>query len=83
MDIAQYMTELGAAARQASRVGGASSTAVSNQAQLAAQDGRDGAREPLAQGHAEDMERGRGNPLAGALLDRLELTPPPNVTRLV
>ena len=75
MDIAQYMTELGAAARQASRVVAASSTAVRNQALLAAHDALDGAREQLALANAEDMERGRDNALAVALLDRLELTP--------
>lgn len=75
MDIAQYMTELGAAARQASRVVAASSTAVRNQALLAACDALDGAREQLALANAEDMERGRNNALAAALLDRLELTP--------
>ena len=75
MDIAQYMTELGSAARQASRVVAASSTAVRNRALLAACDALDGARAQLAQANAEDMDRGRSNQLAAPLLDRLELTP--------
>ena len=75
MDIAQYMTELGAGARQASRVVAAASSAVRTPARFAAQDGRDGAREQQGLAHAEDMERGRDNALAVALLDRLELTP--------
>ncbi len=75
MDIAQYMAELGSAARQASRVVAASSTAARNAALLAARDSLDGARDKLASANAEDMERGRQNDLAAPLLDRLELTP--------
>ena len=75
MDIAQYMSELGTAAREASRVVAASSTAARNAALLAARDALDDAREALAVANAEDMERGRQNDLAAPLLDRLELTP--------
>ena len=74
-DIAIYMTELGRAAREASRAVASSSTAARNQALLSMRDALDGARAELAQANAADMARGRDNQLAPALLDRLELTP--------
>ena len=75
MDIAQYMTGLGTAARQASRQVAASSTDQRNRALLAAEEALDGARDTLVEANAQDMERGRGNKLSAPLLDRLELTP--------
>ncbi|MEH6515999.1 MAG: glutamate-5-semialdehyde dehydrogenase [Halioglobus sp.] len=75
MDIAQYMTGLGTAARQASRQVAASSTDQRNRALLAAEEALDGARDTLVEANAQDMERGRGNNLSAPLLDRLELTP--------
>ncbi len=75
MDIAQYMTGLGTAARQASRQVAASSTDQRNRALLAAEEALDGARDILVEANAQDMERGRGNKLSAPLLDRLELTP--------
>jgi glutamate-5-semialdehyde dehydrogenase len=75
MDVDQYMAELGVAARAASRVVAASSTAVRNNALLAAHDALDGARARLAEANAGDLERGRSNGLAAPLMDRLELTP--------
>ncbi|MAT94026.1 MAG: glutamate-5-semialdehyde dehydrogenase [Halioglobus sp.] len=75
MDVEQYMNEVGAAARQASRVVAASSTAARNAALLAARDALDGAREELAQANRQDLERGAANGLDAALMDRLELTP--------
>ncbi|MEP6388581.1 MAG: glutamate-5-semialdehyde dehydrogenase [Halioglobus sp.] len=75
IDIATYMAELGAAAREASRTVAASSTAVRNLALESMRDAIDGARTELAQANALDMDRGRDNQLAPALLDRLELTP--------
>jgi glutamate-5-semialdehyde dehydrogenase len=75
MDVDQYMAELGVAARAASRVVAASSTAVRNNALLAAHDALDGARARLAEANAGDLERGRANGLAAPLMDRLELTP--------
>ncbi len=75
MDVAQYMAELGGAAREASRVVAASSTEQRNRALLAAAEALDAAREQLAAANAEDMARGRDNQLSAPLLDRLELTP--------
>jgi glutamate-5-semialdehyde dehydrogenase len=75
MDVDQYMTGLGAAARAASRVVAASPTAVRNNALLAAHDALDGSRARLAEANAGDLERGRANGLAAPLMDRLELTP--------
>lgn len=75
MDVEQYMSDLGAAAREASRVVAASSTEARNAALLAAGEALDGARERLAQANREDMEKGAANGLDAALLDRLELTP--------
>ena len=75
MDVEQYMAELGRAARAASRRVAASTTAVRNNALLAAHDALDGARDKLAAANAEDMGRGAQSGLAAALMDRLELTP--------
>jgi glutamate-5-semialdehyde dehydrogenase len=75
MDVEQYMAGVGRAARAASRVVAASSTAARNKALLASRDALDGARQALATANARDMERGRENGLDAALLDRLELTP--------
>jgi glutamate-5-semialdehyde dehydrogenase len=75
MEVEAYMNELGQAARKASRVVAASSTAQRNKALLAAHDAIDGARETLAQANAKDLERGREKGLSPALMDRLELTP--------
>jgi glutamate-5-semialdehyde dehydrogenase len=75
MDVEQYMTGLGRAARAASRQVAASSTAARNEALLATRDALDGARATLAEANAEDMARGRSRGLDAPLLDRLELTP--------
>ena len=75
MDISQYMTGLGTAARQASREVAASSTDQRNRALLAAEEALDGARDKLVEANAQDMQRGRDNKLSAPLLDRLELTP--------
>ncbi|MEE4144348.1 MAG: glutamate-5-semialdehyde dehydrogenase [Halieaceae bacterium] len=75
MDVDQYMTDLGRAARAASRGVAASSTAVRNRALLATRDALDGARARLADANAEDLARGAANGLAAPLMDRLELTP--------
>lgn len=73
-DVAQYMAEVGSAARSASRVIAASSTAARNQALLAIRDALDAQRAQLASANADDLERGRSNGLESALMDRLELT---------
>ncbi len=75
MDLDQYMTDVGRAARAASRQVAASSTNARNTALLAARDALDAARQALATANAADMERGTANGLDPALLDRLELTP--------
>ncbi len=75
MDVEAYMSELGRAARKASRVVAASSTAVRNAALLAVHDAIDGARAELAAANAGDLARGGENGLSPALMDRLELTP--------
>ena len=75
MDVDQYMAELGAAARAASRIVAAAPTAVRNNALLAAHDALDGARASLAEANARDLERGRAGGLDAPLMDRLELTP--------
>ncbi len=75
MDVDQYMTDLGRAARAASRGVAASSTAVRNRALLATRDALDGARAKLAKANADDLARGAANGLAAPLMDRLELTP--------
>lgn len=75
MDVDQYMSDLGVAARAASRVVAAAPTAVRNNALLGAHDALDGARARLAEANAQDMERGAANDLSAALMDRLELTP--------
>jgi glutamate-5-semialdehyde dehydrogenase len=75
MDVAAYMSDLGQAARKASRIAAASSTAVRNGALLAAHDAIDGARAELAEANSRDLEGGRASGLSGALMDRLELTP--------
>jgi glutamate-5-semialdehyde dehydrogenase len=75
MNVEQYMVELGSAARAASRLVAASSTAVRNRALLAVRDALDGARDSLIAANRQDLEQGRANALDAALLDRLELTP--------
>ena len=75
MDVEQYMADLGAAARAASRTVAASSTATRNRALMATRDALDGARAALAEANAQDLARGRENGLAAPLMDRLELTP--------
>lgn len=75
MDIDNYMTELGIAARSASRVVAASATDVRNRALLAVRDALDGARKDVAEANVADLQQGRDNGLDAPLLDRLELTP--------
>lgn len=75
MDVDQYMVELGVAARAASRVVAASSTAVRNSALLAIHDALDDARANLFEANGLDLAQGRENGLDAPLLDRLELTP--------
>ncbi|KAF1052862.1 MAG: Gamma-glutamyl phosphate reductase [Stenotrophomonas maltophilia] len=73
--VLDYMSRLGRAARDASRVLARASTAQKNRALLAAADALDAARESLASANAQDLDNGRANGLEPAMLDRLELTP--------
>lgn len=75
MNIAEYMQDLGAKARGASRVMAAASTEKKNRALLAMADAIDNSRESLAAANAIDLEKGAANGLDAAMLDRLALTP--------
>lgn len=75
MDIAAYMAEVGQQARLAAAEVARSSTATRNQALLATAEALENARSELARANAIDLERGQGNGLEPAMLDRLELTP--------
>ena len=74
MDVIHYMDELGRAARAASRVVAASSTAIRNTALLAARDALDAARVELLEANRQDLERARAADLEAPLVDRLELS---------
>ena len=73
--VLDYMTRLGRAAREASRVIGRASTAQKNRALQAAADALDAARDALTAANEQDLANGRANGLEPALLDRLALTP--------
>ncbi|AQT12266.1 gamma-glutamyl phosphate reductase [Pseudomonas protegens] len=73
--VLDYMTRLGRAARQASRVIARATTAQKNRALLAAADALDAARPELTAANEQDLANGRANGLEPALLDRLALTP--------
>ncbi|WEK31640.1 MAG: glutamate-5-semialdehyde dehydrogenase [Candidatus Pseudomonas phytovorans] len=73
--VLDYMTRLGRAAREASRVIGRASTAQKNRALQAAAEALDGARAELTAANELDLAAGRANGLEPALLDRLALTP--------
>ena len=73
--VLDYMTRLGRAAREASRVLARISTAQKNRALDAAAGALDAAREELAAANAKDLAAGRANGLDEAMLDRLALTP--------
>ena len=70
-----YMTRLGRAAREASRVVARASTAQKNHALKATAEALDAAREALVEANALDLAAGRTNGLDEAMLDRLALTP--------
>ena len=73
--VLDYMTRLGQAARQASRVIAGASTAQKNRALQATAAALDGARGELSAANELDLAAGRANGLDAALLDRLALTP--------
>ena len=73
--VLDYMTRLGRAAREASRVTARATTAQKNHALLAAAAALDAARAELLRANAQDLAAGRANGLDDAMLDRLALTP--------
>ncbi|WP_152220044.1 glutamate-5-semialdehyde dehydrogenase [Pseudomonas sp. SCB32] len=73
--VLDYMSRLGRAAREASRVVARATTAQKNQALLAAADALDAARAQLTDANEQDLANGRANGLEPAMLDRLALTP--------
>ena len=73
--VLDYMTRLGRAAREASRVVARASTAQKNRALMATAEALDAARGELAEANEQDLAAGRANGLDAALLDRLALTP--------
>ncbi|MCY1491566.1 Gamma-glutamyl phosphate reductase [compost metagenome] len=73
--VLDYMSRLGRAAREASRVVARATTAQKNRALLAAADALDAARAQLTAANEKDLANGRANGLEPAMLDRLALTP--------
>jgi len=73
--VLDYMTRLGRAAREASRVIGRASTAQKNRALQGAASALDAAREELTAANELDLAAGRANGLEPAMLERLALTP--------
>lgn len=74
-DVDAYMHSMGERARGASRVLARATTAQKNRALLAMASALDEARDALEAANRLDLEAGRDNGLAEALLDRLALTP--------
>ncbi|WP_116895953.1 glutamate-5-semialdehyde dehydrogenase [Pseudomonas syringae] len=73
--VLDYMTRLGRAAREASRVIGRASTAQKNRALQATAAALDEARAELSAANALDLANGQANGLEPAMLERLALTP--------
>ncbi|MDY7562020.1 glutamate-5-semialdehyde dehydrogenase [Pseudomonas sp. 10B1] len=73
--VLDYMTRLGRAAREASRVIGRASTAQKNHALQATAAALDEARAELSTANELDLASGRANGLSPAMLERLALTP--------
>ncbi len=73
--VLDYMTRLGRAAREASRVIGRASTAQKNRALQGAASALDSARAELVAANEQDLAAGRANGLDAAMLERLALTP--------
>ncbi|NWE72157.1 glutamate-5-semialdehyde dehydrogenase [Pseudomonas gingeri] len=73
--VLDYMTRLGRAAREASRVIGRASTAQKNRALHAAAAALDAARDELGAANELDLAAARANGLEPALVERLALTP--------
>ena len=73
--VLDYMTRLGRAAREASRVIGRASTAQKIRALHGAAAALDAARPQLTAANEQDLAAGRANGLEPAMLERLTLTP--------
>ncbi|NYS42483.1 glutamate-5-semialdehyde dehydrogenase [Pseudomonas syringae pv. actinidiae] len=73
--VLDYMTRLGRAAREASRVIGRASTAQKNRGLQATAAALDEARDELSAANALDLANGQANGLEPAMLERLALTP--------
>jgi glutamate-5-semialdehyde dehydrogenase len=73
--VLDYMTRLGRAAREASRVTARATTAQKNNALLAVARALDDARVELLAANQKDLAAGRASGLDDAMLDRLALTP--------
>ncbi|POY78898.1 glutamate-5-semialdehyde dehydrogenase [Pseudomonas amygdali pv. morsprunorum] len=73
--VLDYMTRLGRAAREASRVIGRASTAQKNRALQATAAALDEARAELSAANALDLANGQATGLEPAMLERLALTP--------
>lgn len=73
--VLDYMTRLGRAAREASRVISRASTAQKNRALQATAAALDEARAELSAANALDLANGQANGLEPAMLERLALTP--------
>ncbi len=73
--VLDYMTRLGRAAREASRVIGRASTAQKNRALQATANALDEARAELSAANELDLAAGRANGLSPYMLERLTLTP--------
>lgn len=74
-DVAAYVHELGALAKQAARELARAPASQRNAALLAMAGAIEAGAAQLQEANAIDLEAGRANGLADALLDRLELTP--------
>jgi len=74
-EVAAYVYSLGAAAKQAARTLARAPASARNTALLAMADAIESSSDVLRRENAKDLETGRENGLAAALLDRLELTP--------
>ena len=74
-NVAEYMAEVGARARAASRLMARAETAAKNAALAAIAEDLDQRRDALGQANAADVEAGAAKGLDAALLDRLALTP--------
>jgi glutamate-5-semialdehyde dehydrogenase len=74
MSVADYMQQLGAQAKAASKVLAAAPTMTKNNALLAMAQALDSARAALLEANAKDLKAAQANGLDAAMLDRLRVT---------